>query len=466
MRHAPTHRRSPRLLSAPAALAFALAATLAWPSRAAADDSGSAAGSSDAPPPEVPHETGEGTPGIKLGPFRLHASLFVAGGYDSNVFFSNGAGDPVPIIGSPVLHIGPRLEGATGRPVNLDGRFYAALTWHQYFTRMTREQSDAAAELGLQLIVFPLKPISFLIEESFVRYVEASFSVLAGDGNPFTPNPGPRLDRDLNRLGLGVRVKPGHGAFQVDLMNILTFDWFESRALDLGSSIRDEVLLRSKWKFFPKTALTHEFSLGYQHYFCNVNCNAGYYNIDSFPLRTYLGIIGLLTPRLEFMVKVGYGNSFHRTTDPANTGISYEGPLAAASLGYRAGEHTRVGLLYEHGFSDAIFSNFYIFDMGKLFVDQSIGARVIIHVEGAVAYLNYDFPPVVPNVTLPMEDRREVRLGLNAKIDFYIMAWLTVGAAWSLTGNFTTYVVTNATTGDNNPSYIKNVVLLTAIARY
>ena len=310
---------------------------------------------------------------------------------------------------------------------------------------------------GFGLIANPLGPIQFLLEENFTRKTDT----------PYSPGRGRSFDRDVNRAMLGIRIRPGGGAFNWDLGVRNTIDLWENNQLSIGRNIYTEVVSAAKWKFFPKTAIVWDVSVGYRDYFVGNAATFGYYNVDSFPLRTYLGVIGLITPKIQFLVKGGYGNSFHRTGDPINTGTSYEGPLAKVNLTFRLSYRSKLSFTYTHDFADAIFANYYIKDEGKISYDQAIGNRVVIGVGARVAYLNYDAaPPAPPGVVLPMADRREIRYGGSVKIDVYFTDWLFARASYELVGNFSNYIVTETGVGPDNPSFIKHIIRGGIAARY
>ena len=52
-------------------------------------------------------------PGIRLGDFELHPGIGIEGGYDSNVFFSDGGATSTAIVPSGILRITPHFFFST-----------------------------------------------------------------------------------------------------------------------------------------------------------------------------------------------------------------------------------------------------------------------------------------------------------------------------------------------------------------
>jgi hypothetical protein len=207
-------------------------------------------------------------------------------------------------------------------------------------------------------------------------------------------------------------LQPGSGTLDYHIGNTFTDTLFEETAGQGYAGFLDTVYLKGRWKFRPRTALIYDGNFGISHY---DNTAAGTQAIaqlnDSFPVRTRLGVNGLITPRFSLLAMIGYGGSFLTpATDPGVTagcpaaGCSpsqYDSVIGQAELkfylaaqpGLEAGPPSltlsSLAVGYTRDFLPSYLSNYYGSDRGYLKFSYFFAGRALISLEGGAGAVEY-----------------------------------------------------------------------------
>jgi hypothetical protein len=352
--------------------------------------------------------------GVRVGRLRIHPRMALSYSFDSNVFLREDGEGPGPTSASR-LHIQPgvSLSTAPGSPVYLS--FGVGADYQLYLSDDSnlKNLSDAAVTVDLDATFNPEGAVTFSILDYFRRTVAAPTLEL--------PRP---FNRDLNKAGAKVGIAPGGKALTFDLYYFFTLDHFEnygfgsSAAQSLDNKSHD-VILRSRWKFLPKTAFVSEIIGSFWRWEAQAFNNADL-------LRIYAGVVGNFTPRLTVSARLGYGNSFH------GSGPSFNSVVGDLEVGYLLVDSVNARLNYARDFYPAYWGNFFDNHRVGLGIDAIFWRKLLL--SAGVAYNRLGFganpdPALLGGggATLTSTDvRADNFVSANLNVTFAIQRWLRV----------------------------------------
>jgi hypothetical protein len=355
--------------------------------------------------------------GIRSGDFEFHPGVAGEVGYDSNWFLRSdkdgpnvvNAGPAAPVKGSAVLRVTPsltlrtlsgrRTEEGTGEvPEQPSMRFQANLsgTYEEFLNSDLSNQRNFAIASGARLDILPGHPVGAAVFGSYVRTIQPT---IIGD---------PDLSYNRDDLGAGAEINttPGGG----------TLDWhwgyqfhttlFEDQGGQQFNNLTHELYTKGRWKFRPRTALLYDATVNFHQY---TNEPAGGNGLDDgVPVRSRLGLEGLITPRFSALAMVGYGATFFNNAG-SNQVQEYDSVIGQGELKFYltanpgGGEETgkvslalsTLSLGYQRDFQISYLANFYGIDRGYANLDMFFAGRVLMRVSGDVAALEYGdvYPP-------------------------------------------------------------------------
>ena len=363
--------------------------------------------------------------GLKLGDEAiLHAGVFADIGYDTNVFYGSNSQE-----GSGVLHVMPRLEITNAeRDGSIPSGTYYDLVGSVDFVRYLSSNSDVTNQsavnpsLGGTAEFSSGQALSFSLSETFSRYQQAPY--VAG---------GPPIIRDDNMASASLRFAPGGGRLRVMLRYTNLIDKYEG-TYDTGSNMGNEGVLDIGWRWLPRTTIYAQVAQGAITYF-----NSGTSSSASFPLRTLLGLRGLLTEKLSVNIAAGYNNAFY-SSGGTPTGFGNVGILA--EVNYTISTLTRAGLGYHHDFVNSPFLGGY-YNMDAIYgtFQQMVASRVVTYLFGRYENRRFGNGRIDNNV-----------MG-GVALDYMAGKFLLAGASYSLNLNRTT------TGGPDQLDYTKHILL-------
>jgi hypothetical protein len=363
--------------------------------------------------------------GLKLGDEAiLHAGVFADIGYDTNVFYGSNSQE-----GSGVLHVMPRLEITNAeRDGSIPSGTYYDLVGSVDFVRYLSSNSDVTNQsavnpsLGGTAEFSSGQALSFSLSETFSRYQQAPY--VAG---------GPPIIRDDNMASASLRFAPGGGRLRVMLRYTNLIDKYEG-TYDTGSNMGNEGVLDIGWRWLPRTTIYAQVAQGAITYF-----NSGTSSSASFPLRTLLGLRGLLTEKLSVNIAAGYNNAFY-SSGGSPTGFGNVGILA--EVNYTISTLTRAGLGYHHDFVNSPFLGGY-YNMDAIYgtFQQMVASRVVTYLFGRYENRRFGNGRIDNNV-----------MG-GVALDYMAGKFLLAGASYSLNLNRTT------TGGPDQLDYTKHILL-------
>jgi hypothetical protein len=375
--------------------------------------------------------------GLKLGDEAiLHAGVFADVGYDSNVFYGSTSQET-----SAVLHVTPRLEITNAeRDGSVPTGTYYDLVGSVDFVRYlsssdaVTKQSTINPSLGGSAEFSSGQALSLMLTETFSRYQQAPYT----NGDPAKAPEA--IIRDDNMASASLNFAPGGGRLKVMLRYTNLIDKYEG-SYDIGSNMGNEGVLDVGWRWLPRTTIFAQVAQGAITYF-NSRASAS----ASFPLRTRLGLRGLLTEKLSVNIAAGYNNAFYSSSSggsPTNLGI-------VAEVNYIISTLTRAGLGYHHDFVNSPFLGQY-YNMDAIYgtFQQMVASRVVTYLFGRFENRRFG------------NGRIDNNLMGGVALDYMVGRFLLAGASYSLNLNRTTTKVAPApgVLADPGLDYTKHVLL-------
>lgn len=338
--------------------------------------------------------------GYRAGDLEIHPGLAGEFGYDSNYFLR--ATNEKPVVDAlkfrltPTLSLstlGPQRRGvdpATAEPPKVNFSAGVAATYSEFIspssdtakTDALKDKRNVQGSLTLKLQFAPGRPVSVDLLGDVLRGVQPS------------NNPDVNYNRWEGRSGAGLTFTPGGGIFDARVGYQYSFVKFSDSSFGQFDNTQSQVNWRSRWRFFPRTALFSDASLGFLSY-----SNASTSLHDSHPVRARLGLNGLVTSSFALLAAAGWGSSFYQdrgvptrqfnnvigqaelkfylTPNPSNDPTAASMLLSSIAFGYnRDFFNSYLGDFYQ---SDRIYGNLQYF----------FGGRFLVTLDGGFAFISY-----------------------------------------------------------------------------
>lgn len=349
--------------------------------------------------------------GIRAGNLELHPGIGGEIGYDSNWFLRSHKEDPRFVNGAPgnppveagELRITPsfsvstlsqqRLDAPGSAPAPVAFRAGIAATYREFLgPQEVRDQRNISGNANARLDIFQNRPLGFGIFASYQRLIQPA---VVSD---------PNLSFNRSDVGAGAEVIAIPGGGTLDLRAGYQFfgALFEESNGAPFTNFTHEISVRNRWKFRPRTALFHDTSLRFISY-PNAARAVNYLN-DSTPLRTRLGVNGLVTDRFGVLLAAGYGATFFQKGDQVSTS-QYDSINAQAegtfylSQSNGAGEPGQATLLlstvslgFVRDFQNSLLGNYYDSNKGYAKLVYFFGGKVLLQLDGYFEALTYPQP--------------------------------------------------------------------------
>ena len=347
---------------------------------------------------------GEGI-GVRVGDLELHPGVAGELGYDSNYFlrstgdaFKPDAAYRIRITPSLTLStLGPlrRSEGASAAaPTKLAFRAGAYVSYNELIAADSKNSSefsqqrhlDIGSDLALQIA--PVGRAGADLYLNFVRMIQPS-------NDPDTEN---AFNRDTLRAGAGATWRPGGGLFSWRLGYEFLYNYFEKTGFRSLNNYQNQVNLRGRWRFLPRTALVYDGSYTWINY---ANSSATSVQNDGAIVRSRIGLNGLVTTRFALLGMVGWAGTFYdaKATQPPRQFDSVTGQAELkwfidGGAGAANAESAPVGLSYASlGYTrdvgNSYLGNFYQKDRGYLGFSYLLGGVFVANLSAGIANLRF-----------------------------------------------------------------------------
>ncbi len=371
--------------------------------------------------------------GVRVGDLELHPGIAGEAGYDSNWFYrapDNGfanSGPALPVVPALAFRITPSLylstlgpqrrgEDVVPQPPSVAFRAGVNATYREFVGLANTsppaglpagtanpndisQQRNIGGSADMRLDILPEKPLGAGLYASYLRVLQPNIA---------TADPNLAYNRDEVNVGGEIIAQPGSGTLDYHLGYTFHDVIYENTNGQAFDNILNEVTLKGRWKFQPKTALVYAGSLGFLSYVNSAQALSyqGEALVNSMPVRAKIGLNGLITDRLALLALVGWGAGFY--DNPANFGAQqqYDSVIGQAELkwylaaGPGVAAPTDVGLAlssialgYNRDFVNSLIGNFYGTDRGYLKFSYFFAGRALVTLEGGVAAI--EFPNIL-----------------------------------------------------------------------
>lgn len=292
-----------------------------------------------------------------------------------------------------------------------------------------------AASSSLKGELLPKSVFGLFVQDTFVREIQPrNYSTTAS------------YDRNYNHAELGMSIRPGGGALQINTSYAFNFDLFDDWSD--GDIFYHEVRLLATWDFFPKTTLLIDGDWRYSKW----RNPSGRHRVNSMPLRVLAGLKGFVTKKMALIIKGGYGQGFYETGSDIQTFIG------EAGLGFKFTDTTLLEFGYDRDFTDSFYASWYVGDSGYLKFGQQLAQRVNIELGARYTYVQYaTFDPQVETpsagIVVNSADRRDHVLRANATLSWSIARWAIFRAGYVLDSTFTDFQINYTEKGTQYTDY-------------
>jgi hypothetical protein len=398
--------------------------------------------------------------GIRTGDLEIHPGVAGEVGYDSNWFLRSEKqgvdnGPPnAPVIPSLSFRLTPSLYLSTLGPQRREGDLYAeppsvmfragVNATYREFIGLSNDpvaslpQNDISRQRNIggaadaRLDILPERPWGAAIFGSYGRVIMP---------NQFTADPNLSFTRDDVGAGGEIVAQPGSGTLDWHLGYQFRDTLFEEATAQGFNNFVNEVYTRGRWKFRPRTALLYDATLGWISY-TNPSSAAQQGLVNSTPVRTRIGLNGLITERFAALALVGWGASFYSTAlrqQPQYDSVIGQAELKwflSASPGLAQASElglalSSIAIGYTRNFQNSYLGNFYGNDRGYLKFSYFFAGRALVTLEGGVGAIEYpnmfwsdatlrhsSFTDVRTDATLFGEYRLADQFGINATLRY------------------------------------------------
>jgi len=340
---------------------------------------------------------GEGI-GVRVGNLELHPGIAGEVGYDSNYFLRAPSEDPLSayrlrITPSITLStLGPqRTQAAGGWRPSVTFRGGAFVSYNELIATDSKYKSEFADQRHLDVgsdLLLTILPTGRVGADTYLNFIRQG----QPSNNPDTQN---AFDRDSLRVGAGVSWRPGGGLFDWRLGYEFLYNYFEKAAFSYLNNYQNQINMRGRWRFLPRTALIYDGNYTWVAY-----PNPSSQN-DGTIARSRIGMNGLITNQLSLLAMVGWAGTFYNQgsnpkpqqfdsitaqaelkwyisggTDAMNPGSAPVG-LSFATIGYM------------RDVSNSYLGNFYQRDRGYVGLSYLLGGAFVTAVTAGIANLAF-----------------------------------------------------------------------------
>jgi hypothetical protein len=301
----------------------------------------------------------EGGAGIRVGKLELHPGVAGEVGYDTNFFQAagevTGLGQVVvieprfrpvtedgvsfgatgvfnePRVGTFRLRVTPSLtlstlgarrteaDGPEAAPPKMNLRAQASFSYNELLAT-DAQYSDAVSDnrfvsgdLGVSVDFLPERPWGASVMGQYNRSVQPV-------NDPAAP---PGFQRSTFRAGGAVAWRPGGGLLEWTLGYNVTYVLFEDAAFAAFTSVANDLAVRGRWLFLPRTALIYAGNYGVFQY-----PSGGDIKPPGSPLSSLIGLNGLVTSHFGVTSMVGYKTIFF------SRDAEFESPVGSLELSW------------------------------------------------------------------------------------------------------------------------------------
>ncbi len=387
---------------------------------------------------------GEGI-GARVGDLELHPGISGEVGYDSNYFLRAPQETPIaayrfrvtPSISLETLGSQRRLGVSPAGPAPLQFNADAYVSLNELIAADSKYSSDVSDQRhvdaggDLTLNLFPAGRLGGDAYLNAVRMVQPSNDTNTEDA----------FDRDSLRAGAGVTWRPGGGLFDWRLGYEILYNFFEDDPFKDLNNFQNQVNMRGRWRFLPRTALLYNGSYTWINYSNNDLQSNGSI------VRSQIGLNGLVTNRFALLGLIGWAGTFYDGNsvqpraqfDSLTAQAELKWFLATASMDQISAPVglSWVALGYVRDVQNSYLGDFYQRDRGYLQLSYLLGGVFVGSLNGGVARLAFPESASANGTGTPTAAFNETRVDASLFGEYRLSNTVGVNATINYLRNFT-----------------------------
>jgi len=286
---------------------------------------------------------------INHGAFKFTPYITSYNEYNSNFFYSTNK--EINVIMLKVLP-GMKLENRNNRNTELKFSLNAS---YKYFISLVSSSKDIVKNNN-DFDVDGSLNLAFFKTGNFSLYTSDDFSKVSYSGYAAP------IRKFVNTFNLGIQTTPFGKALKFRLgytfgfnKTIFTDDLSDHTkiASEAQDNMEHDFNFDIEWRFLPKTALISTTSYGFiTHYNADSSISSSLNIVDSTPIMSKLGLLGVITPKLALKLFLGWAYVIY------DSGNNFNSLITNVELTYNFSKKTSLVLGFENSFRDVLFSNY------------------------------------------------------------------------------------------------------------
>lgn len=334
--------------------------------------------------------------GIRVGSVEVHPGVGAEVGYDSNTLYAPLGTPTTPSLRlrfTPHISLttlGAQRTAAPGQTAaqqqaaqpNVIFGLTAAVIPVVYLPLTVPDRvsqiTNVGGNLGFNLHVAPGRTWQFVLRDDFSRAVQGAFDAGVSLYS---------FNRIENAASAALVYQSAGGMLEWRLgytnrLAIMTDAATETRN-NRFNRMDNEVSSVLRWRFFPKTSLLWDVAFTPTIYLASDAASLGLFT--AFPIRTRLGLNGLLSERVSLELFGGYQGTYITLGDNADTFVG------SAEIKYRFGPETAFSFGVQRDMSPSVLGGYYIRNWAHLGVNQMFGGRFYLNAQGGGGIYEYGY---------------------------------------------------------------------------
>lgn len=378
--------------------------------------------------------------GVRTGNFELHPGVGAEVGYDTNNFLASSNPEATALLRvTPHITIstltqerrqgGNEGDANTNTASTLRFRGSASASYYHFFLASARD--NVSGDLSANLQINPDHPVSFTLNEQFVRTIR-----------PFAPQTGSEsisFGRNQNIVSGQLQLSTPGNLFQGRIGYDFNYNFFDGRQYQGSNSMQHTARLGSSLRFLPQTALIYDFAYDFQT-FPNAAESSSLLS-DSSRLQTRLGLNGAITNKFSMMALFGYSAGFF------SRGDDFEAFVGQVEGRFQLTESSKIAFGYDRSVFGSYIGNFYRQDRFYANASLTLIGKILLGVDVSAALLSFGVPISANGVTPlgynsdDMNDpsRRDTRFVASLFGEYRFTDFLAANATIRYTGDYTTF---------------------------
>lgn len=389
-------------------------------------------------------------PGFKIGSsLVLHTGLGAELGYDSNATYTHEPLHAGRMRFTPYVDIATRSpqrseanEDEVSALPNALFRFGIAVSYDRYLgsdsdvlDKFNSKTNPFGIDAHLDFTLLPDRKVSCIGGITYLKTLE-----------PYETAADAQSKHNLAPM-LGLRLMPGGGTLSIEPKYRLDLLVFDEQSVGINSNrFAHEFSVNTNWKILPKTALISNVLFRPTVYYGELAKN-----IDSYPLRSWLGAQGLLLDKFGFRALLGYGAGFYES------GPNFEGIIGDGAVMFYFKNSTKATIGMKRDFVDSFYGNYYVMNGGYSTLEHMFNGRVLLLLEASIYKRLYAYDDGFDDDAgytriANTQHRKDLWISASALAEWRVKDWLALHLSMKIWKDVTDFAYTTTRNDPSDPA--------------